>query len=98
VCFYTYFIYINKQTFGKTLKLSGIERASIIYQQVNLIIPLIVAVWERMGILQHRLYDCSKYYDLDTRQVVICGDKKLEFKKIIANINISAIFLGLILF
>jgi predicted permease len=84
----------------KPLKLSGIERASIIYpNSVNLIIPLIVAVLGKEWVFYSTGYMIVQNIMIWTHgKSVICGDKKLEFKKIIANINISAIFLGLILF
>ena len=93
------YIFLTK-LIEKPLKLTGIERASAIYpNSINLIIPLIVAVLGKEWVFYSAGYMIVQNIMVWTHgKSVICGDKKLELKKIILNINISAIFLGLILF
>lgn len=85
---------------NKIFHLKLIEQASLIYSNAgNLIIPLVGAVLGKEWVIY-----CCAYVVVQTFLVwshgksLICGVKKLDLKKILLNINVIAIFIGVILF
>jgi predicted permease len=84
----------------KPFKLTGLERASVIYpNSVNLIIPLIVAVLGKEWVFYSSGFMIVQNIIVWTHgKSVVCGERQRDFKSIITNVNIIAIFVGLILF
>jgi predicted permease len=85
---------------NKIFHLKLIEQASLIYSNAgNLIIPLVSAVLGKEWVLY-----CCAYVVVQTflmwshGKSLICGVKGMDLKKILLNINIIAIFIGVILF
>lgn len=84
----------------KFFNLTRIERASVIYSNCgNLIIPLVTALLGKEWIIY-----CSGYMMVQTILVwthgvsLISGQRKLEWKKIVTNLNLIVILVSLFLF
>lgn len=84
----------------KKLHLNRIEKASVIYSNAgNLIIPIVTAVLGKQWIIYTSAYISIQLIALWTHgRITISGDHKIDIKKILANINMIAIFVGIILF
>ncbi len=86
--------------FGDKMGLNGIERASIIYSNAGyLTIPLVYSVLGPEWVF----YTCG-YSAIQTLlfwshcKALVCGEKKIEWKKALINPNFIAIYLGMITF
>ncbi|PJG86528.1 AEC family transporter [Conservatibacter flavescens] len=82
------------------LKLDSLEQATSIYSNSgNLIIPLVTALFGPEWVI----YSCGFmavqiFLFWSHCRILLCGKAELSFKKIISNINIISIIVGLILF
>lgn len=84
----------------KLLHLTEVEHASIIYSNSgNLIVPLVVAILGKEWVI----YSCA-FMSVQNillwshAKGILCGDSRPDIKKIITNINMIAIAIGIILF
>lgn len=85
---------------GKLLSMDAVEKMSVIYTNAgNLVIPLVLAVLGKEWIIY-----TSAFLAIQTAliwshgKLLLCGEKKIDVKKIFANINIIAILIGLVMF
>lgn len=84
----------------KPFRLTEVEHASIIYSNSgNLIVPLVTAILGREWVI----YSCA-FMSVQTillwshAKGILCGDTRPDIKKIITNINMIAIAIGIVLF
>lgn len=91
---------VLSKVFEKSLHLNRIEKVSIIYSNAgNLIIPIVTAVLGKEWIIYSSAYISIQLIALWTHgRITISGDNKINIKKILVNINMIAIFVGIILF
>lgn len=84
----------------KIFYLDTIEKISIIYSNAgNLIIPIVISVLGKEWVIYSSGFIVVQLILFWTHgKMVLCGEKKIDFKKIILNVNIIAIFLGIFLF
>lgn len=85
-------------TVGK--KLAAVERASIMYSNAaNMIIPIIQAVLGQEWVLYTSAYIAVQIVMMWTHcRSMLCGDKGIDWKKILTNLNIISIIIGVVLF
>ena len=85
---------------GKIFHMNGVEKASIIYTNSgNMIIPLITAMFGDEWVLYSSAFIAVQLIFLWTHgKAVICEDKSLNIKKILLNINVIAIVIGIVLY
>lgn len=86
--------------FEKPLHLNRIEKASVIYSNAgNLIIPIVTSVLGKQWIIYSSAYISIQLIALWTHgRIILSGDHKINIKNIVTNINMIAIFAGIILF
>ena len=91
---------VVSKVFEKPLHLNKIEKVSIIYSNAgNLIIPIVTAVMGKEWIIYSSAYISIQLIALWTHgRITISGDNHINIKKILVNINMIAIFVGVILF
>lgn len=82
------------------LKFNEVDKASVIYSNAgNLIIPIVVSVLGEEWVLYSSAYICVQLVLVWTHcNSMMCGDRKIDLKKILTNINIIAMLAGVILF
>lgn len=80
--------------------LDAIEKASIIYSNSgNLIIPIIISILGKEWVVYSSAFISVQTILLWTHgKMVICKERKINFKEILFNINIIAILCGILLF
>ena len=85
---------------GKLLKFSSVEKASLIYSNAgNLIIPLVTAVLGKEWVIYASAFLCVQTVVLWTHgQSLMKESKGISWKKILSNINLIAIVIGILLF
>lgn len=92
--------FILAEIFTKIFHLTHIEKASVIYSNSgNLIIPLVSSILGSEWVLYASGYMVVQTILLWTHaKKLVSGEKEISISKIIKNVNIIAIFIGLILF
>lgn len=85
---------------GKVLKLDGVEETSLIYSNAgNLIIPIVTAIGgQGMGYFTSAFLSVQLFLLWSHAKMKLCGEKGIDLKKILTNINMIAIFAGVLLF
>lgn len=85
---------------GKGWKLNEVERASILYCNAgNMIIPIVTAILGGEWVIYTTGYIAVQIVSLWTfGKQLLCGEKNLDWKKILKNINIICIVIGMALF
>ncbi len=85
-------------TIGK--KLPAVERASIMYSNAaNMIIPIIQAVLGQEWVLYTSAYIAVQIVMMWTHgRSMLCGETHIDWKKILTNLNIISIIIGIALF
>lgn len=85
---------------GKFLKFRSVEKASLIYSNAgNLIIPLVTAVLGEEWVIYASAFLCVQTILLWTHgQSLMKGSPEINWKKILTNINLIAIVVGILLF
>ena len=85
---------------GKALHLTAVEKASVIYSNSsNLIIPIITAVLGPEWVVYSTAYVSVQLLLLWTHgKVLLSGIKGADIRKILTNINLLAVFAGILLF
>ena len=83
--------------FGKLLRLDAVEQASIIYSNAgNLIVPLVTALLGKDQVIYCCAFICVQMILLWSHgKTLLCGEKGIDIKKIVTNINMIAIFIGI---
>ncbi len=86
--------------FKRPLKLDEVERASVIYSNAGiLVIPLVTAMLGQEWVIYTCAYNAVQIILQWTHcRPLLSGEGHIDIKKILLNINMIAIFLGLILF
>ena len=84
----------------KPLRMSPVEQASVIYSNAgNLIIPIMSALLGQEWVVYTCAYICVQIVLQWTHcKPLISGETHLDVKKIITNVNMIAIFLGIVIF
>jgi predicted permease len=92
------YLFLDK-LFNKTLKTNAVERASIMYPNVgNLIIPIVTFVLGEEWVLYSTAFLSVQLVFLWTHAIrIFSPNTKFSIKKILLNVNIIAIMLGVIL-
>lgn len=85
---------------GKFLNLTSVEKASLIYSNAgNLIIPLVTSVLGSEWVIYSSGFMCVQTLLLWTHaQSIMQGKTEFNWKKILQNVNLIAIVVGIILF
>ena len=85
---------------GKVLKLDGVEETSLIYSNAgNLIIPIVTAILGKEWVIYTSAFLSVQLFLLWSHaKMKLCGEKGIDLKKILTNINMIAIFAGVLLF
>lgn len=84
---------------SRLLRLNAVEKTSAIYSNCgNMVIPIVSSVFGAEYVIYTMPYTCVQQFLFWSHcKMTICGDKRVELKKIFCNINMAAIFLGLIM-
>lgn len=85
---------------GKPLKLTSVEKASLIYSNAgNLIIPLVTSVLGSEWVIYSSGFMCVQTLLLWTHaQSIMQGKTEFNWKKILQNVNLIAIVIGIVIF
>ena len=88
------------KVFEKIFNLDAVEKVSVIYSNSgNLIIPIVTSVLGKEWVIYSSAFLSVQLIVLWTHgRMVLCGDKKIDFKKILLNVNIISILLGILFF
>jgi malate permease and related proteins len=85
---------------GRLFKMGAVEKASLMYSNAgNLIIPIVTSVLGKQWVIYSCAFISVQAVLLWSHgRMLLCGERKIKFKKIFLNINMIAIFIGLLLF
>ena len=85
--------------FNRLLGLDAVERASAIYSNAgNLIIPLVTAILGDEWVIYASAFICVQQFFLWTHaQMILSGQKGVDWKKLLMNMNLISIVVGLAL-
>ena len=85
---------------GKLLKLDGVEQTSLIYSNAgNLIVPIVTAVLGKEWVIYTSAFLSVQMFLLWSHaKMKLCGEKGIDLKKILTNINMIAVFAGVLMF
>lgn len=85
---------------GKIFHLNGVEKASVIYSNAgNLIFPIVTAVLGEEWVVYASGYIVVQLIFIWSHgKMVICEEKKSDIRKILLNINMIAVLIGILLF
>lgn len=92
--------YVLERVLRKPLHLEPVESASVFYSNAgNLIIPLVLAALGQEWVFYISGYMLIQQLLIWTHgKSMVCGERQWDIKKIVTNVNIIAIFVGVILF
>lgn len=84
----------------RTLKMDPLERMSVIYPNAgNLVIPLVSAMLGKEWVIYTSAFSTVQRVLLWSHgKAALCGEKEFNLKKILLNVNMIAIFIGVIMF
>lgn len=84
---------------GKVLKLTGVEQAASVYSNAgNLIIPIVISLLGKEWVIYSSAFVIVQLFLIWSHgKMLLCGEHRLEFKKVFANINMISILVGLII-
>lgn len=93
-------IMILAKLLERIFNLSAVEKASIMYSNAgNLIIPIVTSVLGKEWVIYSSAFLSVQIVLLWTEgRMILCEEEKIDWKKILLNINMITIFLGIILF
>ncbi len=85
--------------YKKVLKLDAVERSTAIYSNAgNLIIPLVTAILGDEWVIYASAFICVQQFFFWTHmQMIISGERRVNWKKLVTNVNLIAIIVGLLL-
>ena len=80
--------------------MDAVEKVSVIYSNSgNLIIPIVTGVLGEEWVIYSSAFMCVQLILMWTHgKSVLCGEKGIDLKKILTNVNMIAILLGIVLF
>lgn len=84
----------------KLLKMDGVEQTSLIYSNAgNLIVPIVTAILGKEWVIYTSAFLSVQMFLLWSHaKMKLCGEKGIDLKKIVTNINMIAIFVGVLMF
>ena len=84
----------------RPLRLTPVEEASLIYTNAgNLIIPLVTAVLGPEWVIYTSMYQLVQQFPLWSHcRILLSGTRSVSVKKVLLNVNILSVFVGLLLF
>jgi len=84
----------------KIFRLSGVESCSTIYSNAaNLVVPLVTSIFGKEWVIYTSAFvSVQQVLMWSHGKMMICGERKIDFRKIILNVNMIAIALGVITF
>lgn len=90
---------VTNMVIRKPLKLDPVEQSSIIYPAcANLTIPLIIATMGQEMVIYASAYLAVQLFMLWGHcKSLLCGEKGIDLKKVLSNINMIAIMIGIVL-
>ena len=82
------------------LRLAPVEQASLIYTNSgNLIIPLVTAVLGPEWVIYCSMFQLVQQFPMWSHcRIILSGDRNVSLKKILLNVNIISVFVGVLLF
>lgn len=85
---------------GRIFHWDPVEKASAIYSNAgNLIIPIVTALLGKEWVIYTSAFLSVQLVLLWSHgKMTLCGEKKIEFKKIATNVNMISVFVGILLF
>lgn len=88
------------KTVGQMFHLDAVEKTSIMYSNAgNLIIPLVTAMLGQEWVIYSSAFvSVQLFWMWSHGKMVLCGEKKIEVKKVVTNINMLSVFAGMLLF
>lgn len=88
------------EVLGRAFHWDPVERASAIYSNAgNLIIPIVTALLGKEWIIYTSAFLSVQLILLWSHgKMTLCGEKKIELKKIATNVNMISIFIGILFF
>ena len=91
---------IVSEVFGKIFGFMPIEKASIIYSNAgNMVIPLVSGIFGNEWVLYTSGYMVVQQFLIWTHgKNLVCNEKDFDIKKILGNVSLIAIVIGLVLF
>lgn len=84
----------------RLLHLQAVEQASIIYTNAgNLIIPIVITLLGKEWVIYTSAYIAVQLVFIWSHgRAVICGERKMDWKKVFTNMNMIAAMLGMLMF
>lgn len=88
------------QIVGHMFQLDAVEKTSIMYSNAgNLIIPLVTAMLGQEWVIYSSAFvSVQLFWMWSHGKMVLCGEKKIEIRKVMTNINMLSVFAGIFLF
>ncbi len=85
---------------GRIFNLDAVEKASMIYSNAgNLIIPIVTSILGKEWVIYSSAFISVQLFLLWTHgKMMLCEERKVDLKKILLNINMITIFLGILFF
>lgn len=85
---------------GRILRLDGVEQTSLIYSNAgNLIIPIVTSILGKEWIIYTSAFMSVQAFLLWSHgKMKLCGDKGIDLKKILTNINLIVVVIGAMMF
>lgn len=85
---------------GRIFNLDAVEKASMIYSNAgNLIIPIVTSILGKEWVIYSSAFISVQLFLLWTHgKMMLCEEEKVDLKKILLNINMITIFLGILFF
>ena len=84
----------------RPLRLTPVEQASLIYTNSgNLIIPLVTAVLGPEWVIYCSMFQLVQQFPMWSHcRIILSGDRNVSLKKILLNVNIISVFVGVLLY
>ncbi|MCH3971731.1 MAG: AEC family transporter [Oscillospiraceae bacterium] len=94
------FLILFTSLLSRGLHLDAVEQASVIYSNAgNLVIPLVTAMLGKDWVIYSSAFVSVQLFLLWSHgKALICGEKKPDLKKILTNVNMIAILVGILFF
>jgi predicted permease len=85
---------------GRIFRLDAVEKASIMYSNSgNLIIPIVTSILGKEWVIYSSAFLSVQLVLLWSHgRMLLCGERKIDFRKIFLNINMITILVGIVLF
>ena len=93
------FLVLSSYPLGKLLKLDPVEKTSMIYSNAgNLVVPLVTSLFGEEWVIYSCAYISVQLFFMWSHGVsALCGEKGINFRKIITNINMISVMIGIVI-